>query len=154
MSHAFRPPPSPAEILAALPHRPPFRFIDEIVELDDAHVVARQRFSEDAFFYEGHFPGQPVTPGVILVEAMAQAGVAALGLYLVGAEGSRLDGLSLRLCEAEVEFLGSVWPGDEVTIVGHKRYFRRGKLRAGVEMIDAGGRTVCAGELAGIALTR
>ena len=79
---------SPAEILARVPQQEPFRFIDEITELDDEHIVARYRFREDADFYRGHFPGNPITPGVILVETMAQAGVVALGLYLCALERS------------------------------------------------------------------
>ena len=75
---------TPAEVLAAIPHRPPFRFVDEIVELDDEHIVAAYRFPADADFYRGHFPGNPITPGVLLLEAMAQAGVVAHGIYLLG----------------------------------------------------------------------
>ena len=63
----------PAEVLAALPQKEPFRFLDEIVELDDEHIVARYTFREEADFYRGHFPGNPITPGVILIETMAQA---------------------------------------------------------------------------------
>ena len=79
---------SPAEVLARVPQQEPFRFIDEISELDDEHIVANYRFREDADFYRGHFPGNPITPGVILVETMAQAGVVALGLYLCALERS------------------------------------------------------------------
>src|SRR2546427_8048800 len=75
---------TPAAVLDAMPHRPPFRFIDEILELDEDHIVAAYRFSADADFYRGHFPGNPITPGVLLLEAMAQAGVGAHGIYLLG----------------------------------------------------------------------
>src|SRR5215468_1455464 len=75
---------TPAAVLAAVPHRPPFRFIDEILELDHEHIVAGYRFRPDADFYRGHFPGNPITPGVLLVEAMAQAGVVAHGIFLLG----------------------------------------------------------------------
>ena len=77
---------SPAEVLARLPQRPPFRFVDEILELDEEHVVAAYRWREDADFYRGHFPGNPVTPGVLLIESMAQASVVALGIYLLEKE--------------------------------------------------------------------
>ena len=63
----------PDEVLKLVPQQPPFRFIDTIHELDREHIVASYRFPEDADFYRGHFPGNPITPGVILVEAMAQA---------------------------------------------------------------------------------
>ena len=71
------------EVLAAIPHQEPFRFIDEILELDEDHIVSRYRFRPESDFYRGHFPGNPVTPGVILIESMAQAGIVALGIYLV-----------------------------------------------------------------------
>src|SRR2546427_11633971 len=71
---------TPAAVLDAMPHRPPFRFIDEILELDEDHIVAAYRYSADADFYRGHFPGNPITPGVLLLEAMAQAGGGAAGL--------------------------------------------------------------------------
>ena len=68
----------PEEVLALVPQQAPFRFIDEILELDDEHIVAAYTFPSDADFYRGHFPGNPITPGVILIETMAQAGVVAL----------------------------------------------------------------------------
>ena len=80
---------SKAEVLALVPQQEPFRFIDEIVELDDEHIVARYTFRPDADFYRGHFPGNPITPGVILTETMAQAGVVAFGIYLYALETSR-----------------------------------------------------------------
>lgn len=70
---------TPEAVLAAVPQREPFRFIDEILELDEDHIVAATTFSPGADFYRGHFPGNPITPGVILVEAMAQAGVVEIG---------------------------------------------------------------------------
>ncbi len=60
------------EILALVPQQEPFRFIDEIVSIDEEKIVGAYRFREDAFFYRGHFPGNPITPGVILIETMAQ----------------------------------------------------------------------------------
>ena len=74
------------EVLALVPQREPFRFIDEILELDADHIVASYTFRKDADFYRGHFPGNPITPGVILIETMDQAGVVALGIYLYSRE--------------------------------------------------------------------
>ncbi len=147
---------SPAEILARVPQQEPFRFIDEITELDDEHIVARYRFREDADFYRGHFPGNPITPGVILVETMAQAGVVALGLYLCALERSpeEIEKLITVFTDANVEFSGTVSPGERVTTVGRKTFFRRLKLRSEVEMRLDDGTVVCSGVLSGIGIPR
>ena len=147
---------SPAEVLARVPQQEPFRFIDEITALDDEHIVASYRFREDADFYRGHFPGNPITPGVILVETMAQAGVVALGLYLCALERSpeELEKLITVFTDANVEFSGTVSPGERVTTVGRKTFFRRLKLRSEVEMKLDDGTVVCSGVLSGIGIPR
>ena len=147
---------SPAEVLARVPQQEPFRFIDEITELDDEHIVASYRFREDAAFYRGHFPGNPITPGVILVETMAQAGGVALGLYLCALERSpeELEKLITVFTDANVEFSGTVSPGERVTTVGRKTFFRRLKLRSEVEMMLDDGTVVCSGVLSGIGIPR
>jgi len=147
---------TPAAVLAALPHRAPFRFVDEILELDDAHIVAAHRFDADADFYRGHFPGNPITPGVLLLEAMAQAGVAAHAIYLFAqqADGDAAQAPGAPILplfsEATVEFLGMVAPGERVLIRGRKLVFRRRLIRSAVEMTRENGATVCTGTLTGI----
>lgn len=144
---------SPAQILDHLPQKHPFRFVDEILTVDDDHIVATYRFRPEAEFYRGHFPGNPVTPGVILVESMAQVGVVAQGIYLLAKELDSLEELDAVITvftEAQAEFFGIVRPGDLVTISGKKRYFRRRKLCADVEMCLADGKVVCSGTLAGM----
>jgi 3-hydroxyacyl-[acyl-carrier-protein] dehydratase len=145
---------APAEVLARIPQQEPFRFVDEIVAIDDEHVVARYRWREDAEFYRGHFPGNPLTPGVLLIESMAQAGVVALGLYLVAKDPALLpeNRTLIAFTDANVEFSGMVRPGDRVEIHGRKQFFRRGKIRAEVEMRREDGSLVCSGVLAGMAV--
>ena len=60
------------EVLAMVPQQEPFRFIDEIVELDAEHIVARHTFSPDADFYRGHFPGNPIMPGVCMMQIIKE----------------------------------------------------------------------------------
>ena len=143
---------APEEVLERLPQQPPFRFIDEILELDEEHIVARYRWREDADFYRGHFPGHPVTPGVLIIESMAQAGVVALGIYLAYRELDEDAAAKLVtfFTEANVEFTGIVEPGETLELVGRKVFFRRLKLRAEVEARRRDGTTVAAGVLAGM----
>ena len=136
-------------LLASVPQQWPFRFIDEILEVSDEHIVGRYRFRSDEFFYAGHFPDNPITPGVILIETLAQTGVVALGLHLA----SRIDGakdLVTVFTETNVEFSGLVRPGDQVTVQARKVYFRRMKLKVQAEMKLEDGTVVCSGELAGM----
>src|SRR5580692_2720911 len=78
-------------IFDLLPYKSSFRFVEEISFLDVNGVVGHYTLREDAFFYEDHFPGHPVTPGAILTEIMAQIGLVVLGIHLIvtGNPGSR-----------------------------------------------------------------
>ena len=145
-------PPSGAEVLALLPQQEPFRFVDEILEVDDDHIVSRYTFRPEADFYRGHFPGNPITPGVLLIEAMAQTGVVALGIYLVARERGVEDVRRVLTVFTDVsaEFTGVVRPGNTVTMRARKVFFRRMKLRAEVEMRLADGSLVATATLAGM----
>jgi 3-hydroxyacyl-[acyl-carrier-protein] dehydratase len=64
-----------ADLLALLPHRPPMRLLDEILELDAGRIVrARRRAAPRDWFFQGHFPGEPIVPAIVLIEMVAQAG--------------------------------------------------------------------------------
>jgi 3-hydroxyacyl-[acyl-carrier-protein] dehydratase len=141
-------------ILNSVPQQYPFRFIDEILELDDEHIVGAYRFREDEYFYQGHFPGQPITPGVILIETMAQTGVVAFGLYLNMKQReipleSMKEMMTLFTLAEGVEFTGIVHPGERVIVKGQKVYFRMGNLKSKVSMERENGETVSSGMLAG-----
>lgn len=135
---------TPVQILDLLPQQRPFRFVDEILEVDEQRITGRYRFREDEWFYAGHFPGRPVTPGVILLESMCQVGVVALGIYLFALEHSAEEARAWTtlFVDAESEFLRSVLPGETVTIRGERIFWRRRKLRAHVEMFAADGTLV------------
>jgi 3-hydroxyacyl-[acyl-carrier-protein] dehydratase len=135
---------TPAQVLDLLPQQPPFRFVDEIVELDEQRIAGRYTFRRDEWFYAGHFPGHPVTPGVILLESMCQVGVVALGIYLFALDhsGEESRQWTTLFTEAETEFFKSVLPGETVTIRGERVFWRRHKLRARIEMVAADGTLV------------
>lgn len=147
---------SAEEVLARVPQQVPFRFIEAIHELDREHIVASYRFREDADFYRGHFPGNPITPGVILIEAMAQAGVVAQGIYLYAleVEAKEVDRIVTMFTDCNVDFTGQVLPGQRVTTSGRVKFFRRRKLRAAVEMRLDDGTVVCSGELSGMGVPK
>jgi 3-hydroxyacyl-[acyl-carrier-protein] dehydratase len=147
---------TPEQVLRAIPQQPPFRFIDRILEIDSDRIVGEYTFRPDEFFYRGHFPGDPVTPGVILIEAMAQTGVVALGLYLT-AQSLPADELSqwtTFFTECQMEFHLPVMPGDRVTMRGEKLYFRRMKLKSQVHLLLSDGRVAAEGTLAGVGVKR
>lgn len=127
---------TPQELLDYLPQQAPFRFVDEILEVSEDSIKGTYTFKEDEFFYAGHFPGNPVTPGVILTESMCQVGVVALGIYLLSLQKGKeeLDQWVTLFTDAEVEFCASVYPKDKVIITANKLFFRRMKLRAKIEM--------------------
>jgi len=124
------------EIEKLLPHRDPFLFVDEIVEATNEKIIAKRVFTENEYFFKGHFPTYPVVPGVILVETMAQSGGA--GLRKLGALGE--DGLFFFATVDKVKFRRQVRPGDEVRSeienlrVSSKMIKQRGKAYVGDEL--------------------
>jgi 3-hydroxyacyl-[acyl-carrier-protein] dehydratase len=145
-------------VLEMVPQRHPFRFIEDIRELNEEHIVGVYQFRSDEYFYRGHFPGLPVTPGVILIETMAQTGVVAFGLYLslLRGNGKRKIGnpVTLFTLAERVEFTDVVRPGDLVTVAGRKIYFRGNQIKVDVSMTRPDGREICSGILAGMGVSR
>lgn len=145
------------EVLARVPQQTPFRFIDEIREISDEHVVSSYRYRLDEFFYRGHFLSDPVTPGVILLETMAQTALVALGIYLLCAGPRGVSELSARqrtlFTEAQVEFFEIVRPGTQVIVRGEREFWRRSKLRSRVVMHSEIGTLIAEGTVAGIGVS-
>lgn len=140
-------------VLELIPQQPPFRFVDSILKLNESGVTGVHRFPEDAFFYQGHFPGNPITPGVILLEAMAQTGVVALGIFQLIHQGIDPSEIRRRMFlfayAQEVVFERFLRPGETALIRGEKIYFRRNQLKSKVIVLNEDGQKVCSGILAG-----
>lgn len=136
------------QILEQVPQAAPFRFIDGIDEVSQDHVLGHYTFKKDEFFYQGHFPSRPITPGVILIETMAQIGLVALSLYLQITAQQTERYLTL-FTDCEIEFFNQVNPGDKVFVKSKKIFFRRAKLKAEVEMTLANGKLVASGIISG-----
>ena len=98
---------SRTDIMDVIPHRPPFLFVSEIRECSNRVAVGQHRF-DDEFFFNGHFPGDPIVPGVILIEGLAQT-LAFLALSQVPDHVVMLTGVEKCTIRA------SVFPGDLVT---------------------------------------
>lgn len=111
------------EIEAAIPHRPPMLLLDRILQRDENSIRCEKRFFDDEFFFQGHFPGQPIVPGVIQCECCLQAGAVLLHQRLAAqvsaddesaAPSENLVPVATRM--DSVKFKAMVHPGDVVEI--------------------------------------
>ena len=139
-----------AQIIAHLPYNKPFLFVDELLNINVNGVIGAFTFRSDLEFYAGHFKNNPVTPGVILTETMAQIGVVCLGIYLLDTDFN--SNTKIALTSSEIEYLKPVFPMERVEVVSEKLYFRFGKLKCKVKMINSKGIEVCRGTIAGMIL--
>ena len=96
-----------------LPHRPPMLLVDEIVEISEDSITCTKTFGHEEFFVQGHYPGNPIVPGVILIEAAVQAGA----IFISSKLSDGFNGVPVLTRVNDVRFKNMVKPGDEVTLV-------------------------------------
>jgi len=141
-------------ILNHLPYKSSFRFVDNIISLNEDEVIGEYTLKPDSFFYEDHFAGNPVTPGVIVTEIMAQIGLVVFGIFLVLKELDlkflENDSLFPLLTSTDVSFHKMVLPGEKVIVTSKKQYFRFGKLKCYIEMTDSSKQLVAKGMFSGV----
>lgn len=137
-------------ILNYLPYSKPFLFVDDILHIDENGVEGVFTFDEQLDFFKGHFTNNPITPGVILIETMAQIGLVSLGIFLTFNEKPT----HFAFTSSEIEFLKPVYPNEKVTVISEKVYFRFGKLKCNVRMMNSTNEEVCIGKLAGMIINQ
>lgn len=126
------------EVYRTIPHRPPFLFVDEIAEVTERGATARRKVREDESFFEGHYPGNPIMPGVLLCEAVFQTGAIFLVKQIAGEATGRTPVLT-RIKDAR--FKNIVRPGDELVIQAAltetlgQFHFLRGSIQCGSKKI-------------------
>ena len=138
------------EIVRLLPYEAPFLFVDELQEVTLEGVKGSFHFKEQLDFYKGHFKDNPVTPGVILTECCAQIGLVCLGIYLIGNEDYDTSNILIGMSSSEMEFLQPVFPGEKVTVISKRIYYRFKKLKCEVKMYNEKNAMVCKGTLSGM----
>lgn len=141
------------EIISLLPYQQPFLFVDKLTYVSEEGVEGFYKFKNDEYFYQGHFKNNPITPGVILTEVMAQIGVVCLGIFIGSKENQNGKKNQIALTSNQIDFFLPVLPGEKVKVISEKEYFRFQKLKCRVQMFNQKNELVCRGTIAGM-LTR
>ena len=124
------------EVLRAIPHRPPFLFVDQVVEVTDKKIKAVRKMDPEEAFFKGHYPGYPIMPGVLVCEAIFQTGAILLSRMMTAADAA--EGIVPVLGRINnAKFRQMVKPGDTLELEAElvermgAAYFMKG--RASVE---------------------
>lgn len=142
------------DIIQHLPYGKVFLFVDGIDEVSETGISGHYQFKEDEYFYASHFKDNPVTPGVILIECMAQIGLVCFGIYLFSiSDNTQVSNANkIALSSSEVEFFIPVYPKERVTVISEIEYFRFNKLKCKIKVFNSKNELVCKGILSGMML--
>ena len=138
------------KIIQLLPYQAPFLFVEELTSHSENGVEGFYTFKEDEYSYQGHFKDNPITPGVILTEVMAQIGVVCLGIYLLSEAVSETKKPQIALSSSDVDFFLPVFPEERVKVISEKVYFRFNKLKCKVQLFNEKNELVCRGTISGM----
>ncbi|WP_296311422.1 3-hydroxyacyl-ACP dehydratase FabZ family protein [Winogradskyella sp. UBA3174] len=138
------------QIIQLLPYQQPFLFVDGIDSISENEIMGHYTFKKEETFYEGHFKDNPITPGVILTECMAQIGLVCLGIYLLKDQISEATKPQIALTSHQMDFYLPVLPNEKVTVISEKQVFRFNKLKCKVKMLNEKGELVCRGVISGM----
>ena len=138
------------DIIQLLPYQKPFLFVDGIDSISEDGITGHYTFKKDESFYKGHFKDNPITPGVILTECIAQIGLVCLGIYLLKDELNKSAKPRIALTSHQMDFYLPVLPNEKVTVISEKEVFRFNKLKCKVKMMNEKGELVCRGVISGM----
>ncbi len=110
-----------SQVTDLIPHRPPFLFVDEIVSETADSLTAKRTWRADEDFYKGHYPNAPITPGVLLCEAVFQTGALFMARQAQAAGAKPGEGVPLMAKISDVRFRNPVYPGDQIVIEVKKK---------------------------------
>ncbi len=128
-------------------------FVDKITNISKSGIEGYYTFKKDEYFYSGHFKNNPITPGVILTEVMAQIGLVCLGIYLLNNEIDLKKKSQIALTSNQIDFFLSVKPKEKVRVVSEKVFFRFNKLKCRVQMFNSKQELVSRGTISGMVKT-
>ena len=138
------------QIILYLPYQTPFLFVDGIDEVSESGITGHYTFKKSESFYKGHFKNNPITPGVILTECMAQIGLVCLGIFLAKDDLTEHQNPQIALTAHQMDFYLPVFPGEKVTVISEKNLFRFNKLKCKVKMLNTKGELVARGLISGM----
>ncbi len=123
------------EVLRAIPHRPPFLFVDQVVEITDKKIKAIRKMDPEEAFFKGHYPGYPIMPGVLVCEAIFQTGAILLSRIMAATDVT--EGVPVLGRINNAKFRQMVKPGDTLELEAElvermgTAYFMKGRASVG-----------------------